>query len=275
MNYKFIQQTARPHTVESLTEAFKEMGIKPDDSLLVHTSLSSIGWINGGPMAMIEALMQTVDGELGTIVMPAQTSDWSDPSEWEYPAVPESWWKTIRETMPAFDPKRTPCPHMGATADLFRTYPNVMRSNHPQVSFTAWGKDAEYITSHHAIDFGLGEESPLAKMYELDAKVLAIGTDYSSSTAMHLGEYRAPRLPHKKDGAAVMENGQRVWKTIRDIELDESQFNDIGFLLEKEGAVSIHKIGNAKVKLYSVKEAVDQSTAYFKEYRLYGEYRDD
>lgn len=265
-----IKKTSYPHTVESLASDLKILGIRANSIILVHTSLSQMGWVNGGAMAFIEALIRVVDKEEGTIVMPAQTMDWSEPSKWNYPAVSKDWWETIRETMPAFEKDKTPCLAMGAIAELFRTYPEVKRSDHPAVSFTAWGKHAKEILSGHMLDFGLGETSPLRKLYDLDAKVLSVGTDYDTSTALHLGEYRADNPALMTEGTALIENGKRVWKTYTDIELDEDQFLAIGSQMEKDKQVQTGIVGDAKSRLYSVREAVDRSTAYFSEYRQKG-----
>ncbi|GAA0360330.1 aminoglycoside N3'-acetyltransferase [Alkalibacterium iburiense] len=262
-----IKKTSYPHTVKSIAEDLKILGVKEDSILLVHSSLSQMGWVNGGAMAVVEALMTVVDKEKGCLVMPSQTMDWSEPSKWDHPAVPQKWWEAIRETMPAFDKDKTPCLAMGVIADLFRTYPDVKRSSHPGVSFTAWGKHADYITVDHALNFGLGEESPLKKLYELDASVLAIGTDYDTSTAFHLGEYRAPNPPLQTEGTALMENGKRVWKIYTDIEMDEEQFLVIGKQMEKDRQVQIGIVGDAKSRLYSVREAVDRSEVYFTDFR--------
>ncbi len=267
MSTELIKNTAFPHSVESLAADLKKVGLATDSVVLIHTSLSKVGWVNGGAMAFVEALMTVVDETKGTIVMPAQTGDWSEPSRWQYPPVPESWWQTIRDTMPAFDPVKTPCPHMGVVANLFRTYPNVYRSAHPAVSFSAWGKEAKEITADHSLNFGLGEYSPLKKLYEREAQVLTIGTDYETSTAMHLGEYRAPHAPLTEEGAAVLANGKRVWRTYEDIELDEDQFGAIGEQMEKDGLVSAGTLGNAQTRLYGLRDAVDYAANHFTEYR--------
>ena len=66
---------------------------------------------------------------------------------------------------------------------------------------------------NHALEDGLGERSPLARIYDLDGQVLLLGVPYGNNTSFHLGEYRAPGGRLIVQGAPIMENGQRVWKT--------------------------------------------------------------
>ena len=107
--------------------------------------------------------------------MPAHTSGNCDPATWGNPPVPEDWWPVIRAELPAFEPRVTPTDHMGAIAELARTWPGALRSAHPQVSFAAVGPQAEAITSGHALDSGFGERSPLARVHDLDGDVLLLG----------------------------------------------------------------------------------------------------
>ncbi|WP_258316933.1 AAC(3) family N-acetyltransferase, partial [Escherichia coli] len=63
-----------PVTVASLIEDFRNLGVQPGMTLLVHTSMRSIGWVSGGPVAVVLALEEALGPE-GTLVMPAHTSD--------------------------------------------------------------------------------------------------------------------------------------------------------------------------------------------------------
>ena len=85
--------------IPSLIEDFRALGIQPGMTLLVHSALSKLGWVCGGPVAVILAL-EAVLGSTGTLVMPTHSSDLSDPAMWHHPPVPESWWEPIRQTMP-------------------------------------------------------------------------------------------------------------------------------------------------------------------------------
>lgn len=261
-----ISKIETPRTRESLGRDLRELGLQAGQTVIVHSSLSSIGWVCGGPVAVIQALMDVLTPD-GTLIMPTHSGELSEPAEWQHPPVPADWWSIIRETMPAFDPRLTPARGMGRIAETFRTWPDVKRSYHPQDSFAAWGKHAEVVTTHHALDYGLGEGSPLARVYDLDGHVLLLGVPYGNNTSFHLGEYRAPDGPPKLQGAPIFENGRRVWQVIHDIDIDSDVFDELGADFEAVTPVRRGPIGSAASRLFSQRAAVDFATAWIAQRR--------
>ncbi len=164
-----VRSTPSARTVDSLARDLRGLGLRPGAPLIVHSSLRALGWVSGGAAAVIEALCDVVTPD-GTLVMPAQSQDLTDPARWGQPAIPASWHGTVRDTMPPFDPLRTPTRDMGRIAELFRTWPDVARSNHPTSSFAAWGRAADAVVRDQPLEDPFGERSPLARLYELDAQ---------------------------------------------------------------------------------------------------------
>lgn len=255
-----------PVTVESLVEDLRAIGVAPGSTLLVHTSLKNVGWVCGGPVALILALEQVVR-PFGVLVMPTHSGDLSDPSGWENPPVPESWWDEVRRTMPAYDPDLTPTRGMGAVPETFRKQTDVIRSLHPQLSFAAWGDECLSVVVDHGLEFGLGEDSPLARIYDRDGWVLLIGVDHESNTSLHLAEIRAefPEKPIIPCSAPVSVDGHRRWRSYRELDYDSSDFEALGRDFDKhyKSEVSIGRIGYAKAKLFRQQTCVDYAVQWF------------
>jgi len=252
-----------PNTVASLKTDLKNIGLEKNMNIVVHSSLSKIGWVCGGPVAVIDALKEIITCE-GTIVMPAHTGELSEPSYWENPPVPESWWNTIRDTMPAFDREFTPTRAMGSIAETFRVSRDTSRSSHPQCSFSAWGRYSSYICEDHSLDFPLGDRNPLSKLYELDGHILLLGVDFDRNTSLHLSEFRCKKMPNIKQGAPIKENGERIWKTFDNIDYSPCDFNEIGRDFVSQRPCKSGKVGEARVYLMKIRDLVDFGTEWMK-----------
>ena len=259
-----IERSPYPFTKDILVEHLQALGLQPGMTVLMHSSMSKIGYVPGGAVTVIQALQEALT-EAGTLVMPTFSTDYSDPAPWQHPPAPEEWHQTIRDTMPAFDPMLTPTRMMGAIPELFRTWPGVFRSYHPQDSFAAWGQHAAAIIADHQLEFGLGEGSPLARIYELDGYVLLLGVGYGNNTSFHLAEGRAGVGETIRQGSPIWLNGRRVWQWFDSLDYDDDSFPQIGADFEQVHPVKIGKVGLAECRLFHQKTGVDFATTWLRE----------
>jgi aminoglycoside 3-N-acetyltransferase len=243
-------------TVRTLEGELRELGLQPGSSVLVHASLSQAGWVCGGAVAVLQALMAVL-GPAGTVVVPTHTAELSDPSGWRNPPVPQEWWATIRETMPPYEVATTPSLGMGALAELVRTWPGAVRSGHPQFSFAALGPAAEQLTAGHGLRDGLGEDSPLARLYDLAGWVLLLGVGHDSNTSLHLAEYRSGVRPAVEQAAPVLVDGHRQWVTWKDVDLYSEDFPALGTDLDATGLVKPGPVGRTVARLMRQPSVVD------------------
>jgi len=266
---ELVARTPSPATVSTLLEDLRALGLRDGETLMVHSSLSAIGWVAGREHAVVLALQQVL-GDEGTLVMPSHSSSLSDPAEWTNPPVPQTWFEAIRHETPAYDPNMTPTRGMGAIVNCFRSQRDVLRSNHPSDSFVARGPAAARIVANHTLASSLGEESPLARLYDLDASILLLGVGYESNTSFHLAEYRA-NWPSKRfvaGGAPILVDGQRRWQSYEDLDLESEDFVTIGADYEREtDAVVTGRVGLAACRLMSQRSAVDYAVRWMGAHR--------
>jgi aminoglycoside 3-N-acetyltransferase len=266
-----IANTDQPETVESLAEQFAACGLQAGQTIIAHTALSSLGYVVGGPVAVIQALLQVL-GPSGTLMMPAQSWKNLDPASGVYhpEGVPRTWYQIIREHSPAYDPAITPSVGMGITAEVFRTWPGARRSSHPVRSFAALGPHADMLLADHDLEDVFGNRSPLGKLYDLDSYILLIGVDHHSNTSLHLAENRA-EYPGKRlvrESSAILVDGVRQWITYQSPDLMRStDFALIGDAYEAEHGMTHHRIGQADVRFMRQRPLVDWAVGWMEQHR--------
>ena len=58
---KVVEKTKMPATIESLQTDLRTLGVRPGMVVLVHSSLSAMGWVCGGAVAVVIALQEAID----------------------------------------------------------------------------------------------------------------------------------------------------------------------------------------------------------------------
>jgi aminoglycoside 3-N-acetyltransferase len=158
-------------TKSDLLEQFNEIGINDGDSLLVHCSLSKIGFVENGAKDVVEALLLAV-GSKGNLLMPNSPN--------------ASFQLEYIRTLGVFDVENTPS-KLGAVSEYFRKLPKTIRSEHPTEPVSCAGPYADWFTKDH---FGnetpYNVNSPFFKLYEKKGKILYLGVTLDNAgTNLH------------------------------------------------------------------------------------------
>ena len=262
-----IEKGLTPVTTKDLEQKFIDLGIKRGDIVLTHVSLSSMGYVIGGPESLYNAL-KCVVGEEGTIVVPSQTVEISDPVNWHYPPVPVEWHDSIREDLPPYNKKLSFSKSMGSFSNFIGILPQAIRGEHPMYSFTAIGHRAAEIAPNEGFDFPFGEQSPLGKMYALNAKILMIGTDFETNTSLHLAENRLNREVLIERSKISTTNGDE-WIEFKNVDLDSyDDYLEIQKEFMKAHHVGKETLNGAELHLIDMVECVDFARNYYIERNL-------
>lgn len=265
-----VARTDTPVTRADIVAALRAAGVHEGGTIIVHSSLSKIGWVAGGAHTVVLALAESV-GRTGTIVMPSMSSGLSEPSRWVAPPVPEAWWQTIRDETPAFDPALTPMVAMGAVAECFRHLPGTLRSAHPADSFMANGPRAHEIVERHPLDASFADGSPLSRLCDCNARIVLIGVGHGNNSTLHLAESRSrwARSHVITYGAPVIVDGERQWVTYDDVDYDSDDFEAAGaaFAAATGGEVRV-PLGFGEVTACNAREIVDFVTQWIDSNRI-------
>lgn len=223
------------------------LGLRSGDSVGIHSSLSSFGYVEGGADAVVDALLEAV-GRQGNVVMSTHSANLSeDVRTPELIALGVSW---LCKILP-YDPLRTPV-RTGLIPEVFRKREGVVRGSHPSNSVAALGPKAGVLSEGWH------------RLLELDGLILLIGVGLESCTAMHLAEKRV----HFPDRILKMITPPKwfVEKYPEDQwEWDVGPYPDFAKLTQpcfERGILKTVKVGNAPLKLVRLKDLIDLFVEY-------------
>jgi aminoglycoside 3-N-acetyltransferase len=253
---------ARPFVaLPDLVADLRALGMGEGQTLMVHSSLRSIGYVLGGAATVVRALVAAL-GDRGTLVMPAFSPEVSDPAGWSKPALQAAWIERARAQVPAYDADTTPT-SMGAIPETFRRWPGVRRGPHPQVSICAHGPRAAEIVAPHAPAWGEGAGSPFERLAEMDAGLLLLGVGFNRAALLHYAESLVPHGRRKVRRVPVGDGAERSWVEAPDVGDDlDTQFPAIGAAFLAEGRARQGRVGGAEAVLASARDLAAFASAY-------------
>lgn len=232
---------------EDIKAGLRKLGLKKDDTVGVHSSLSSFGHVDGGADSVIDALREIV-GEKGNIVMSTHSANLLEvPKTPQENAIGVSW---LLKILP-YDPAKTPVT-TGIIPETFRKRRGVIRGSHPSHSVAASGPNAQKLSEGwHTL-------------VELDGYILLVGVGLDRCTAMHLAEKHVQfpeRILQKMTPPRwfVEKYPEDEW------EWDVGPYPDFAKLTEpcfQRGIMETTKVGAAILRLVKLRELIDLYVEY-------------
>lgn len=217
-------------TKDQIVYALRLGGIHHGDVVLMHSALSSIGYVEGGADAVIDAVLEAV-GPDGTFAVSTMAFD--NP----------------------FDPATSPST-VGIISETHRKRPESIRSFRPVHSINAIGARAEELTrDHDQCETNCGPGSPYLKLRDMGGKILLLGVDMNRNTTLHAIEdimdsvYLVSRtIP----APTYMEDYQNKTMVMRKFCPGHRDFLRFTADLRKADALTEICIGNAVAKIIDV-----------------------
>jgi aminoglycoside 3-N-acetyltransferase len=179
------------HTVteQSVVDGLRDIGIRDGDFVVLHSSLSSLGWVDGGPETVVDAFLEVL-GEGGTLMTPTFTNCFA----------PRNGLK--RDKQGPFDPHRTPS-STGRITETVRCRSGSFRSLHPIHSAAAIGMLAETLTRGHENACDFGPETPFGQSMRADATIVLLGVGQRVNSTLHAVE-DILGMPYLEDEQALI-----------------------------------------------------------------------
>lgn len=227
-------------TADDLIAAFGELGVRPGQQVLLHSSLSSLGHVNGGADTVIDALLEVL-GPDGTLLVPTLTGHEGVGPDADV----------------LFDVASTPA-WTGTIPETLRKRPEAVRSLHPTHSVAAVGADAESLTTGHedtVSPCGIG--SPYARLANRSsARILLLGVGHESNTTLHAVEELAAvpyHLQSRPTRGVIRTGGHELVRTFWPHRYGTPRrFPAIEQLLVERGAQHTGTVGASPARLVDV-----------------------
>ena len=235
---------------EQIAEALQTLGLGAGHIVLVHSSLSSIGYVEGGADAVVDAFLDVL-GSTGTLVVPTFTFSHGG------------------KLNPVFNPIQDPS-EMGRITEVARTRPGARRSRHLLHSVAALGPHAEEITAVHGPS-AWAADGPFWKLYELDAHILMLGVPYLRCTFFHVIEQLVQvryRQWRQVDAWVQEPDGQKrplpMFGYGPKPGFVGNDFNKLGVMLEERGLAQVGAVGNAVARRFRARDALEIGLAEYR-----------
>jgi len=208
----------KPVTRSAIARNLRALGVQPGGIVMVHTSMSAIGWVIGGAESVIRALFDVIGPE-GTLLA---YIGWEDEPPQPLEDLPPTALAAVRAEHPAYDPLVAHARNdHGRVPEALRVWPGAVHSGHPESGIVAIGRRAGEIAHPHPTDNSYGLNTPYARLVSMRGQVLLIGAPLDTTTLIHHAESIAD-VPGKArvryEYPIHDESGNRIWQEFNDID---------------------------------------------------------
>ncbi|MBQ7383669.1 MAG: AAC(3) family N-acetyltransferase [Clostridia bacterium] len=213
----------------------RNVGIKPDDTVIVHTSMRALGEVEGGCDGLIDAFCSYLSD--GLFVVPTHT------------------WNNVTAENPVYD-VRTTLPCIGALPSVAAFRPDGVRSLHPTHSVAAFGKRArEFVSGEERATSPCPVGGVWARLYDEGAKILLLGVKLNRNTYIHAVDEMLDipnRLAEPIPLTVIDYEGTRHEISFRKHCHSGSEYYDDVYrrVFEKLGVLKNARLGNAEVGIF-------------------------
>lgn len=208
-------------TRKQIAAGLRTLGLADGDIVLLHSSLASLGQVEGGAKSAVEAFLDVLGPE-GTLVVPAFGA-------------------------------------LGVIPEAVKEDPRAVRSVHPLAGVAAIGaKASELCRDHWHAQTAHGPDTPYTRIANLGGYVCLLGVDQDRSTTLHTVEAML-ELPYLRDRPTEFEteDGETVSKTWPLFPGPHRDFIGLDWHLRQSGAMNMGRIGNAVVRLIRSRDLID------------------
>ncbi len=248
-----------------IIDALEELCINSGDNIIVHCSLSKIGYLIGGVETLYRALKFRI-GLSGNIIVPSQSIELSHPKTWRYPPLKKQFINKVSDGILGYDSQTTPVsPSLGVFCEYITMLKDTVRTQHPLYSFAINGKDSKKISKFQNLDLPFGSNSPLDWLYQNNGKILMIGTDFETNTSIHLAESKVFKANIIEEGK-IRKKGRDEWVKFKNVELGKyDDYTDIEriYLHKYMDFYKVKGIGNTSIRIFCLKSVVDFCIEYY------------
>jgi aminoglycoside N3'-acetyltransferase len=232
-------QASQPLTQADIEAGLIRLGLEKGQIVEVHSSLSSFGWVDGGPATVVDALMHVIGAE-GAIVMSAYPVSKILPLSEE-----EKGWGILAKVRTYGEDYRGPT-GMGVIADEFCRRPGTILGPGWHRA-CAWGWRAEQLSQGYQV------------LLEMDGWALLLGVDIERLSSMHQAE-KSPLPSEITRYFALPDEIRRQYPSdnfyLAYDQTPENAWLKIQAQAEQRGIIRIGQIGQATCRYFKARPVV-------------------